>query len=88
MQLKLNPDLVVCNCCQCGALLACNATANTLPGVGGRIKGRPYCDACLEPRPIQDFAETPEDQEPYWDWSMRQLGNDLRREVVDPLLVV
>lgn len=45
---QLPDDLRVVNCAGCEALLSAEPQRLCgLPGVGGRIKGRPFCAGCL-----------------------------------------
>lgn len=59
--MKIPDDVFVCNCAHCGRLLIGEKSAQWRrkhrnhpecpPLVKGHIQGRPWCGACLEPRP-------------------------------------
>lgn len=62
LELLLPPEVRVCNCAECGTLMAGGnqvwfysmtslKSAVWLPYVAGYIKGRPYCPLCLIVRP-------------------------------------
>ena len=61
----------VCNCAGCGKELR---TRSAHTEVKGRIKGRPYCGGCLEPRPIHPGTYGPlEDAGPWQENAIRHL---------------
>ena len=44
----MSDKIKLCNCALCNQLLVTNGTYEGAETLGGRIKGRPHCEECLE----------------------------------------
>lgn len=71
MRRMVMDDVKVCNCAECGKELFFRSSGSQ---VAGRIKGRPYCENCLETHsPPPGISGPMEDTGPWQDIAIRNM---------------